>query len=162
MDTEGNLVPANPDGTSTPLEHLYGMDPAKGNSPYSSFMTEEGGVAKTYGAQEIEVDIVRLNADIEAGKVPGVEIVHPDEIKVMMRTEIEEIASVDYDAAFKNGSPGIEEYVDTLGLSRGKSAAVARRLRALYNTQRDGEYLIKGIIPGDYLRGPYPAPWTRP
>jgi hypothetical protein len=152
------MVPADPNGTCSPLEHIYGSQPAKGESPYTSFLTEEGGVAKAYGAQEVELDLPRLTADIAEGKVPGVEVLTPTELEGMIRTDIEAIApGSDPDAGIAGGVDRIDDYVASLGLSRGKSAKLSRRLLALFNTTRDGEYLIKGIIPPEYLFGPHPT-----
>ncbi|BAY79285.1 AAA ATPase (plasmid) [Nostoc linckia NIES-25] len=157
---DGSVVPANPNGKATPLEHVYGSDPAKGDSPYTSFLTESGGVAKTYGASEIELDLPKLRADIESGNLKNVEILTPEQISKMITDEISQIATtvkkdIDVDAAVANGPQGIPDYVASLGISKGQSSKLSRRLLAYYNTTRDGEYLIKGTIPAEYLKGPY-------
>jgi hypothetical protein len=157
---DGSLVPANPNGKATPLEHVYGSDPAKGDSPYTSFLTESGGVAKTYGGSEIELDLPKLRADIESGNLKNVEVLTPEQISKMITDEISQIATIvkkdiDVDAAIANGPQGIPDYVASLGISKGQSSKLSRRLLAYYNTTRDGEYLIKGTIPAEYLKGPY-------
>jgi hypothetical protein len=157
LTENGSLSPANPEGSTTPLEHVYGMDPAKGESPYTSFLTEEGGIAKPYGKSEIELDLLRLHADTKSGKVKGVEILAPEEVSGMIRGEINKTPGIDIEAALSNGPQGIAEYVDSKGLSKGQSRALVRRLLAYYNTTRDGEYLIRGVIPSEYLNGPYPV-----
>ncbi len=157
---DGSLVPANPNGKATPLEHVYGSDPAKGDSPYTSFLTESGGVAKTYGGSEIELDLPKLRADIESGNLKNVEVLTPEQISKMITDEISQIATIvkkdiDVDAAIAKGPQGIPDYVASLGISKGQSSKLSRRLLAYYNTTRDGEYLIKGTIPATYLKGPY-------
>jgi hypothetical protein len=92
---DGSLLPANPKGSATPLEHFYGSDPAKGDSPYTSFLTEKGGVAKTYGNSEIELDLPRLQADIQSGHLKNVEILTPEQISSAIKSEIDQIAIVD-------------------------------------------------------------------
>ena len=152
------MVPANPDGETTPLEHIYGSQPAKGESPYTSFLTEEGGVAKPYGAMEVELDVPRLQADIAEGRVSDVEILTPAELEAMIRADIEVVApGTDAYAGIAGGPAGIDDYVASLNLSKRASLRLARRLLALHNTTRDGEYLIKGIIPSEYLSGPDPT-----
>jgi hypothetical protein len=155
------MVPADLNGTTSPLEHVYGSSPAKNTSPFTSLMTEEpGGVAKTYGAHEIEVDVARLQADIEAGKVSGVEIITPDQLQSMIRADIQAVKpGFDADAALACRTPdAIREYIARQpGISRGAADKLLRRVVALSNTTRDGEYLIRGRIPRDYIKGPTPA-----
>jgi hypothetical protein len=150
---DGSLIPANPDGSATPLEHIYGSDPAKGDSPYTSFLTESGGVAKAYGNFEIELDLPRLQADIASGKLDSVEVLTPEHISTMIRDDIAQIAEVDIETAIANGPQGIDQYVASLGLSKSKAGKLGRRLLAYFNTTRDHEYLIKGAIPPEYIKG---------
>ncbi|WP_413167572.1 DUF4157 domain-containing protein [Capilliphycus salinus ALCB114379] len=154
---DGSLVPANPKGSATPLEHVYGSDPAKGDSPYTSFLTEKGGVAKTYGDSEVELDLPQLRADIQSGQLKDVEILTPEQISSAIKSEIDQIATVDINAAIAKGPQGIPEYVASLKISKKKASKLERRLLAYYNTTRDGEYLVKGTIPPTYLNGPYSA-----
>jgi hypothetical protein len=155
---DGAMVPANPNGKATPLQHVIGSMPAKGDSPFTSFLTEEGGVAKSYGSQEVELDLARLKTDIASGKLPNVEVVSPQELQAAIKAEIKSIApGVDPQAAIAKGPAGIDDYVASQGLSRGKSDQLARRLLALSNSERDGECLVKGIIPKEYLKGPNPT-----
>lgn len=161
LDADGNLVPADPNGGASALEHIYGSSPAKDSSPYTSLMSEgPGGAAKTYGANEIEVDVGRLHTDIESGAVTGVEIITPQQIEVMIRNDIQAVKpGFDTDAALAGGTPdSIQEYLRSQpGISRTASAKLFRRLLALFNTTRDGEYLIRGVVPSDYIVGPNPS-----
>ena len=151
---QGSLCPANPQGSASPLQHIYGTEPAKSDSPHTSFLTEEGGVAKTYGSSEIELDVLKLQADIQSGKLNDVEILTPQQISELIKSDIKSVTdtNIDFDAAIGNRPQGIDQYVNSLGLSNSKSAKLSRKLLAYYNTTRDGEYLIKGIIPSKYIK----------
>ncbi|MFE6848034.1 hypothetical protein [Streptomyces sp. NPDC057686] len=41
-----------------------------------------------------------------------------------------------------------------LGLSKTKTKRIAQRMVDMMNTRRDEEWLIKGIVPRDYITGP--------
>jgi hypothetical protein len=162
IDDDGDLIPVDPEGKTSPLEHIYGSQPAKGNSPYTSFLTEEGGIAKTYGSHEIELALGPLQSDIANGKLSGVEVLTPSDLERMIKKDIKAIApAAEPEEGIAGGPEGIDEYVASLGLSRSNSAKLARRLLALFNTTRDREYLIRGSIPSKYLKGPYQSGDTR-
>jgi hypothetical protein len=160
LDADGNLVPANPHGDATILQHVIGRSPAKDNSPYSSFMTVESGVAKAFGREEIRLDVDRLQADIDAGRLPGVEIVSPRAVQDHIAAEIHRVApGLNIDEAMAGGTPkAYREYVDSLNLSKRKTSELMDRLMAMHNTRRDGEWLIKGTVPARYFSGPHPTP----
>jgi hypothetical protein len=158
IDSSGSVVPANAEGKTSIIEHIYGVDPAKSNSPHTSFMTEKNGIAKAYGSQEIELNIARLRADIKSGKLKDVKIFTPKEILQSIKAEAEKAApGIDLDVGIAKGNSGIEFYAKSLGLSKKKTEKTIRLLRAYLNTTRDGEFLIEGIIPKGYYTGPYPA-----
>jgi hypothetical protein len=164
FDGDGNLVPANPNGSTSPIEHVQGnKNPrAKGDSPWTSCFTE-GAEAKIYGAVEIEVDVSRLQADIAAGRVRGVEIVTPEQLQASIRQRILEVhPGTDIDAALGSGVGGISEYTGRLPLSGRKAGELDSLLRALFNTSRDAEWLIRGIVPVEYLSPPHPTPGFTP
>lgn len=78
----------------------------------------------------------------------------------MIRNDIQAVKpGFDTDAALAGGTPdAIKDYLDSQpGLSKGAAGKLFRRLLALFNTTRDGEYLIHGTIPRDYLKGPQPS-----
>ncbi|MEO8701021.1 MAG: DUF4157 domain-containing protein [Kofleriaceae bacterium] len=160
LDAEGDLVPVKLGGDATIYQHIIGSSPAKENSPYISFMTVEGGVAKAYGAQEIELNVPKLKAAIAAGKVTGVEIVEPHAVQAAIHAEINKVVpGVDIASATSKGPEGIGEYIEAnhAALGKTKKEKLARALVALFNTTRDGEWLIKGEIPHDYFHGPTPT-----
>lgn len=156
LDANGDLAPNDPAGACTPLNHVIGSAPAKDNTPYTSLMTEEAGsVGKAYGPQEIEVDMPRLQADIASGALPGVEVITPAQLQKIIRDDIERLApGFDPDAALADPK-GLSEHVKGKSLSKSATDKVERRLIALSNTTRDQEFLVKGVIPSDYFRGPY-------
>jgi hypothetical protein len=158
LTDDGSMVPPNPEGKTTPLQHIMGMDPAKANSPYTSFLTE-GSAPKTYGAYTVELNVRKLQADVATGRLRGVELMSPQDTETLVRSEIHGIASIDIDQALARGPEGIGRYVKSLeGLSGNKMDQLQRRLIALCNATRDKEYLVKGVIPSEYLTGPSPTP----
>ncbi|WP_234390112.1 hypothetical protein [Streptomyces sp. MMG1533] len=164
FDPDTGIVPANPDGKITPLEHvLGGANPkAKESSQFTSFAPKDG-TGKVYGAQEVSIDYRRLQADIEAGKVHNVEILRPEQIQRSINDEITKTAGKDVEvpATLKpTDTDAVTKFVNDLGLSKGKTSKVHRRVMALLNTRRDGEWLISGVVPKDYVTGPYPTTKT--
>jgi hypothetical protein len=164
FDPDVGVVPANPEGKITPLEHvLGGANPrAKESSQFTSFAPKDG-TGKVYGAQEISIDYKRLQADIESGKVQGVEILPPDQIQRSIAEEINKVAGKDVEVPTSlkpSDTDAVTEFVRDLGLSKSKTSKVQRRVMALLNTRRDGEWLISGVIPKEYVTGPYPTTRT--
>ncbi|WP_254402409.1 hypothetical protein [Streptomyces sp. AC555_RSS877] len=164
FDPDTGIVPANPDGKITPLEHvLGGANPkAKESSQFTSFAPRDG-TGKVYGAQEVSIDYRRLQADIDAGKVSNVEILRPEQIQQSISEDITKTAGKDVEvpATLKpTDTDAVTKFVNDLGLSKGKTSKVHRRVMALLNTRRDGEWLISGIVPKDYVNGPYPTTKT--
>ncbi|MFG2339859.1 putative T7SS-secreted protein [Streptomyces yangpuensis] len=50
--------------------------------------------------------------------------------------------------------PEIEAAAAELGLSKTKTKRIAQRMVDMMNTRRDEEWLIRGIVPRDYITGP--------
>ncbi len=164
FDPDTGIVPANPDGNITPLEHvLGGANPkAKESSQFTSFAPKDG-TGKVYGAQEVSIDYRRLQADIDAGKVSNVEILRPEQIQQSISDDITKTAGkeVEVPTTLKpTDTDAVTRFVNDLGLSKGKTSKVHRRVMALLNTRRDGEWLISGVVPKDYVTGPYPTTKT--
>ncbi|MFI8831545.1 hypothetical protein ACIGPN_10995, partial [Streptomyces afghaniensis] len=158
------IMPADPAGKITPLEHvLGGANPkAKEASQFTSFAPKDG-TGKVYGAQEVSIDYQRLQADIAAGKVHGVEIWRPEQIQRSINDEINKVAGKDVEVPTTlrpSDSDAVTKFVNDLGLSKGKTSKVHRRVMALLNTRRDGEWLISGVVPKEYVDGPYPTTRT--
>lgn len=157
FNADGDLEPANPNGATSILQHVEGNRDklAKGNSPFTSFAPEDG-TGKIYGAHEIHVDYNRLQDDIAAGKVSGVEVLNPADIQASIRGEIDRAAGTHVEVP-----PGeltkdqIHQLTQQVTADQGLGARAARqlssRITALSNTRRDGEWLIKGTIPKSYI-----------
>lgn len=135
IDEEGNLNPANKDGSATATQHVRGSEPAKSDSPYTSFSEEGTGNPKNYGDKEITVDRGRLSRDIESGKVKDVEII---ENKDLLRIHDETIAKAQerYNA---NQTPKNLERLNRAQMDK-------------QNSIRDNEVLIKGVVPKKYIK----------
>ncbi|MEV0415794.1 putative T7SS-secreted protein [Streptomyces sp. NPDC050448] len=155
LNADGDLVPANPDGQASIVDHVVGRDPAKSDSPYTS-LSSDGADAKAFGAAKIRIDLPRLEQDITAGRVQGVVVHSPDEVQAAIQASANEIAGRHVDLSVPPGSsrPVIEEAAAELGLSKTKTKRIAQRMVDMMNTQRDQEWLIKGIVPRDYITGP--------
>jgi hypothetical protein len=41
------------------------------------------------------------------------------------------------------------------GLGKKKTARIAQRMKDMMHTRRDSEWLIKGIVPREYIKGPF-------
>ncbi|WP_338845921.1 hypothetical protein V8J88_19610 [Massilia sp. W12] len=133
IDSEGNLRPANPHGKTNFRQHIRGAEPAKSDSPYTSF-SEKTDTAKLYGQSEIKLDIKKLEADIQSGKLQDVEI--------FRSTEIQKV----HQEAFDKAKLKYENNPSKNNLEKMESAK-----NDLKNTMRDVEGLIKGIVPSQYF-----------
>ncbi|MBY8851483.1 hypothetical protein [Saccharothrix longispora] len=158
LDADGNLVPANPHGKTEPWQHVLGGKDkaAKADSPYTSFSVE-GADAKLYGNKEVRLDHERLQADIDAGKVTDVEILPPAKVEASLQGEVDRLAGRDVDVTLPHDATPdqVRKFAEDLGLSKGKTESIISRLQGLLNTRRDGEWLIKGTVPAEYIQGPY-------
>ncbi|WP_194858905.1 hypothetical protein [Streptomyces sp. SUK 48] len=156
FDPDSGIVPADPDGGITPLQHVLGGKnrAAKESSQYTSFAPKDG-TGKVYGSQEIDLDYQRLQKDIDAGHVHGVEVLPPAQVQRSIGDEIDRAAGHPVEVPPTLKPHEVPDFVDGLGLSRGKSRKVTDRVMALLNTRRDGEWLISGVVPKEYVTGPY-------
>lgn len=134
INEDGNLTPANKNGSATVSDHVRGSEPNKSKSPYTSFSEEGPGIGKTYGEHVIEVDIKKLEADIAAGKINDVEVLRPEKVQAELQAKIDEAMN----KFEKNPSADNQKRVDNA-------------VRDLNNSVRDKEILIKGEIPSEYF-----------
>ena len=134
INEEGNLAPANKNGSATVSDHVRGSEPNKSKSPYTSFSEEGPGIGKTYGDHVIEVDIKRLEADIAAGKINEVEVLRPEKVQAELQAKVDEAMN------------RFEKYPSSDNQKRVNNA-----VRDLNNSVRDKEILIKGEIPSEYF-----------
>ncbi|MGM0345906.1 hypothetical protein [Streptomyces sp. Adlamb9] len=158
FDPDIGIVPADPDGEITPLQHVLGgrNKAAKESSQYTSFAPKDG-TGKVYGSQEIDIDHQRLQKDIDAGHVHGVEVLPPQRVQRSIGDEIDRVAGHPVEVPPGLKPHEVPDFVDGLGLSKGKARKVTDRVIALLNTRRDGEWLISGVVPKEYVTGPYPT-----
>ena len=134
IDKNGDLFPANPKGKATVEQHIRGAEPAKSDSPYTSF-SADSNTPKSYGNKKITVDSQRLKKDIDSGKLKDVEMVDQESIGGKLQKKIDE-AQAKYDS-----NP-----------SKKNAKLLERRKMDLKNTQRDKEILIKGKVPKKYIK----------
>ncbi|MFJ1569845.1 putative T7SS-secreted protein [Streptomyces erythrochromogenes] len=155
LNADGDLVPANPDGQASIVDHVVGRDPAKSDSPYTS-LSSDGADAKAFGAGKIRIDLPRLEQDIASGRVQGVEVHSPAQVQQAIQSSADGIAGRPVDLTVPPGSsrPEIEAAAAELGLSKTKTKRIVQRMVDMMNTRRDEEWLIKGIVPRDYITGP--------
>ncbi|MGW0688443.1 toxin glutamine deamidase domain-containing protein [Streptomyces sp. NPDC002754] len=155
IDAEGNLVPANPHGTASVIDHVVGRDPAKSDSPYTS-LSSEGANAKAFGSNRIRIDLDRLEQDIAAARVQDVDVYSPDKVQSLIQENADRIAGRPVDLTVPPGTSKsqAQEMARAQGLSNAKAKRIAQRMIDMMNTRRDEEWLIKGVVPSDYIEGP--------
>ncbi|MGP3927872.1 hypothetical protein [Streptomyces sp. 8N616] len=156
LNEDGDLVPANPDGDATIVDHIVGRDPAKSDSPFTS-LSREGANAKAFGTGKIRVDLPRLERDIAAGRVTGVEVYSPEQVQAAIQESANKIVGRHVDLTVPPGATraDAEQIAESLGLSKGKTKRIAQRMIDMKNTMRDEEWLIKGTVPHDYISRPF-------
>lgn len=156
LDEHGHLVPANPAGAASVVDHVTGRrSAAKRDSPYSSFTAPGARAAVDFGGSVIEVDVVRLQADIDAGRVPDVEILPPHRVQAAIQADADRIAGRPVDLYVKKGQ--IPMVARSYGLDAETTAALRQRMIDMANAQRHHEWMIRGVVPGRYIVGPHPG-----
>ncbi|SDU76561.1 two-partner secretion domain-containing protein [Pseudomonas mediterranea] len=134
INEDGVLVPPNPEGTGSIQTHVRGG--GSENSPYIS-VTDPSAASnpKDYGAHKIEIDVTRLQQDIDSGVLPNTKFLSNREIAAEMQSRV--------DAAR-------ERY--TNNPSTKNETSLTRAEADLRNITRDGECLIKGCVPAKYIK----------
>ncbi|WP_343239463.1 hypothetical protein [Streptomyces sp. SID7909] len=156
LNEDGDLVPANPDGKATIVDHIVGREPRKSDSPYTS-TSKDGADAKDYGGKTIRVDLPRLVDDIAKGKVKGVEVYSPKEVEAAIQAAADKTAGhpIDITVPPKTSYERIREIAEGFGLSKKKTASIEQRMKDMMHTRRDSEWLVKGVVPSEYITGPF-------
>ncbi|OOF35554.1 hypothetical protein BKK48_09660 [Rodentibacter heidelbergensis] len=132
----GDLIPANPTGSASVQSHVRGGNSK--NSPFISFTDPRysNGV-KSYGKETISINLQRLSDDIKAGKLPNTQIILHSELKYFL------------DGLVNDARARYE-----LNSTTRNRVKLERAIDDLNNVKRDGECLIKGCVPSEYiLRG---------
>lgn len=163
--TMDGLVPARLDGAITPLQAVSTANAKafKQNSPFTAF-SPPGSIAKSYGNQEIGLDLVALSRDINSG-VDGVKdlrIISNTQLQQDILTEIRrtvEDTQLDVPTTFSHmtSNKDIQKYLIDNGVSKGIATKVTPDVKALLQVRRDNTWLVQGTIPKQYLTGPYPT-----
>jgi hypothetical protein len=154
LDEHGHLVPANPAGAASVVEHVVGRrSRTKGDSPYSSFTAPGARTAVDFGGSMIEVDVVRLQADIDAGRVADVEILPPHRVQAAIQADADRIAGRPVDMYVRKGR--IPDAARSYGLDAEATAALRQRMIDMANAERHHEWIIRGVVPGRYIVGPH-------
>jgi hypothetical protein len=135
IDENGDLLPANKDGTATIQDHVRGTEPKKSDSPYTSFSEGKPGIGKKYGDNVIELDVKKLEGDIANGKVKDVEVIRPKEVQSELQKKIDS-------AEQKYNNNPTENNLKRLEAAK----------QDLEHAQRDAEVLVKGKIPAEYIK----------
>ena len=134
IDDKGDLVAANPDGIGSIQSHIRGSNPEK--TPYISTTDPKfSQESKNYGGEQIQIDTKRLQQDIDAGKIKDTQIIPHTDVKRELQTKVDEAQ----EKFSQNPSPRNSEKL--------KNAK-----KDLEHAIRDGECLIKGCVPANYIR----------
>lgn len=154
LDERGDLVPANPDGIASVVEHVVGRrSRVKGDSPYSSFTGPSARAEVDFGGYTIEVDVVRLQADIDAGIVVDVDVLAPHRVQAAIQADADRIAGRPVDLYVRKGRTA--DAARSYGLDAVASAALRQRMIDMANAQRHHEWMIRGVVPRRYVVGPH-------
>ncbi|MFI6169075.1 hypothetical protein ACIBCN_20015 [Nocardia sp. NPDC051052] len=168
IDSGGNLVPANKNGNTEAWQHILGGKnrAAKEDSPFTSFSVKDG-TGKVYGSQEIAVDVGKLRKAINNGKANDVQLLSPKEVQVSLQQEINRLTKghqTEVNLPVSATPADVERFVagevqrladDGVVISRKDRERLVGRVQAMLNTRRDGEWLIKGVVPRKFITGPY-------
>jgi hypothetical protein len=156
LNADGDLVPANPAGEATIVDHIVGRGPIKSDSPFTS-LSREGAAAKDFGRGHIRVDLRRLEQDIAAGSVQGVEVHSPDEVRAAIQASADSIAGrhIDLSVSPHASRSEIDQLARSHGLNDEATRTIRQRIIDMKNTTRDEEWLIRGTVPHEYIEGPF-------
>ena len=121
----------------------------------TSVFTDGGfNTPKNYGSQQYTVDLERLARDAANGKVPGVTVRSPDQIQADLLADIDKLAPAarsHLDELVGNQGATAGDVARAQGLGVKATQRLEDRLKAYAWTKRDEEWLVSGIIPGEYL-----------
>ncbi|WP_207283556.1 DUF637 domain-containing protein [Pseudomonas sp. FW300-N2F2] len=134
IDENGDLVPPNLEGTGSIQTHVRGG--GSENSPYISVTDPRvSSNPKDYGTQKIEIDVKRLQEDIDSGVLPDTKFLSNREVTAELQARV----NAARDKFMNNPSPKNE-------------TSLNRAEADLVNVKRDGECLIKGCVPAGYIK----------
>jgi hypothetical protein len=163
--TAEGLVPVKIDGDITPLQAVSTTNAKafKAESPFTAF-SPPGSIVKSYGNHEIGLDLIALRNDINAGveKVRNIEILSTTKVQDAILDEIRiktGVPDLELPSTFTHttGNKEIQEFLARNGVTKGMATKVTPDIKTLLQVRRDNTWLIKGTIPSNYLKGPYPT-----
>lgn len=125
---------SNINGTGSVQTHVRGSNPE--NTPYIS-TTDPSATSnpKDYGTSKIEIDVKRLQQDIDSGALPDTKFLNNKQVVEELQEKLD-AARMRYE---KNPT-------------RNNKDSVMNAFRDLGNATRDGECLIKGCVPSSYIK----------
>ncbi|MFF7265758.1 hypothetical protein ACFZCL_36510 [Streptomyces sp. NPDC008159] len=165
LTAEGDLVPVKIDGTITPLQAVTTANAKafKADSPFTAF-SPPGSIVKSYGNQEIGLDLIALRNDIHAGveNVRNIEILSSAKVQGEILEDIRiktGVLDLEVPSTFTHmtGNKEIQGFLTSNGVANKMAAKVTADVKTLLQVRRDNTWLIKGTIPANYLKGPYPT-----
>ncbi|EGH29353.1 hemagglutination repeat-containing protein, partial [Pseudomonas syringae pv. japonica str. M301072] len=134
INENGELVPPNQDGTGSIQTHVRGG--GSENSPYISVTDPRvASDPKGYGSNKIEIDVDRLQKDIDSGLLPDTRFLTNREVVAELQARV---------------NAAREKYI--INPSPKNQTSLSRAESDLGNTVRDGECLIKGCVPATYIK----------
>ncbi|MFI7412987.1 hypothetical protein ACIBU0_30375 [Streptomyces sp. NPDC049627] len=163
--TPDGLAPVKIDGTITPLQAVSTANAKafKAESPFTAF-SPPGSIVKSYGNQELGLDLIALRNDIHAGveNVRNIEILSATRVQDEILDEIRiktGVPDLEVPSTFTHttGNKEIQEFLTRNGVTKGTATKVTADIKTLLQVRRDNTWLIKGTIPSNYLKGPYPT-----
>ncbi|MGW1778229.1 scabin-related ADP-ribosyltransferase [Streptomyces sp. NPDC002143] len=163
--TEDGLVPVRIDGAITPLQAVSTANAKvfKENSQFTAFSVP-GGTGKPFGNSEIGLDLVSLSHDITAGaeNVRSVRILSDTQLQQEILKEIRFAvgdSTLEIPSKFTHltKNDDIKKFLAEYNVPKKLSASVATDIKTLLQVRRDNTWLVQGVIPKEYLTGPYPT-----
>ncbi|WP_171116532.1 MULTISPECIES: hypothetical protein [unclassified Streptomyces] len=85
------------------------------------------------------------------------EVYSPERVQSIIQQNANEIAGKPVDLTVPPNATRAQalEHAQSMGLSKSKAKRIAQRMIDMMNTRRDEEWLIKGVVPREYIEGPF-------
>ncbi len=88
------------------------------------------------------------------------EVYSPKEVEAAIQQAADKTAGRHVDLTVPRDTPHdvidakAAEMAKELGLGKAKTKSLAQRMKDMMHTRRDSEWLIKGVVPKEYITGP--------
>lgn len=161
IDENGVLQPVSKNGTTSPAMHVDGKKEVKAESPYTSFSGVQTGVDGTAPHQLVDkpaygkhLIVTNPSKDPKVGEVLDQYDLQRD-IRTAPNRELDQTAVLRNDPRQPLWKPTEEEkaFMPSVGVDPEQPSFTFRE-RAMVNSARDQEYLVKGPISNFELRVP--------